>query len=1025
MNNLFSKSLLRTPIYSLQYYKNISDLDKKSLFEYLKKDEFFLYALYTSSPILYESFTIIQDFDEKLHSKILLSCYKYYTRMCTRCIPFGLFSGVNIINHEKTAGNSHLIRNNSIKTHTRLDSNYYHVLHESFSTFEKSEIRYYTNTSLYKLGKVFRYTEYESEKSSGKRKYILSQIESDAILNKIIKFCKKGAYYVDIVRLVADEGYEMEDSREYIDLLIESQIIVNNFSVSTIGETSEKFLLNEYKKNENSNEFKFLKCVNDMLSEIDHTDFQTSFSKTKELENLLLSRTTSKSDGLYFHKEVYFDSAEFNFEDSKLIRNAVEHAQLLGQKINPSNTRIAKFIETYSKRYGDTVRKLTDVVDIESGIGYGNFLNSGGIDDSSILSGLKNTTMPNSSIELTDIDLFLISKIKNNIDSKSIDIEEKELQHFKEKNKNRNFEGATFSFMANIYENDEEKKYIYLNNIGGNATRLVGRFTNGNHDIKGLAHEIAAYEENYYSDYTCVELDYIPESSLGNVIHREQFRNYKMSFLAGTQQDISIDDLLIQISNNKVVLLTEKGEKILPFFSNAFNVSHPKNLPLFELLVDVLSQFEITNANFFDIKHYHTFFNHIPRITINNTILYRESWAIVIDNLDISKETVFTEKLATEIKAYLSKRNIPVHFVLADGDNELVINYKNAISLEIFFNELKKKKSMIIYEWLPNELNSVVKSQDGSSTYNNEFLFLKKNTINPLLMPITDIRKSKAYKVKSHLTPYSDWVYFKIDIGNKTVDNFLFGLYILVKKLLADKVIEKFFYIKYVEGSFQLRIRFLLKNKLNYIHLLNTVVPYIEKYINDKQVIKFSIETYEREVLRYYGKKVTNFETIFYHDSILSIEMIKKGKGNETPVWIYCLEYIYLLLTNVLSETELILKYVEMLKNSFDKEFNADKFTTKSINLKYDNYIKKIQDIVIHERFSFNVKDKNFINILEEIKEISKDDEDKIFINLSNIIHMHIIRVVQNENRLYEYLIYSFLFKALKTKKYISLTHNN
>ncbi|WP_333596835.1 thiopeptide-type bacteriocin biosynthesis protein [Chryseobacterium flavum] len=1017
MNNLFSKSILRTPVYSLEDYNTLLALDKKSLFNYLKKDDFFLYALYTSSPGLHTTFIAIDDFNEKLHNKLLLSCYKYYVRMCTRCIPFGLFSGVSIIRHEQNNKNSYITRNQILKTHTRLDSNYFNVLHKSIHRNINFNLKYYTNSSLYKLGNVYRYTEYIADNDSGKRKYILSQIESDKILNKIIKFCRKGAYLKEILDILVTEGYEETDSKDYIISLIESQILIDSFSTSTIGDTPEKSLLKEYEKNKDSEEFRFLNNITNLIYDIDNSDFKTSFTKTKELETLLLSNTPPKNDHLYFHKEVYFEPEEYDFENSKLIKNALDHLNFIGKKVNPANTRISKFIEVYRKRYGDTIRKLTDVLDIESGIGYGNFLNSGGVGDSNILSGLKNgsTTIP--SIDLTEIDLFFINKIKNNQDSKEIIIQEKELQHFKEKSQNRDYEGATFSFMCNIYENEQNKRYIYLNNIGGNATKLVGRFTNGDKNIKALAQEISKHESDYYSDYICAELDYIPESSLGNVIHRDEFRDFKMSFLGGVNHDISIDDLLIQIEYNKVILLTPKGEKILPFFSNAFNTSHPKNLPLFELLVDIVNQFEATNANFFDIKHYHTFLNHIPRISVNNTILHRESWMISMENLKISKESIFSDDLAKEISNYLKGIKVPANFIIADGDNELVINLDSIIALEIFFNEIKKKKSVIIYEWLPNELKSIIRSPESKYSYNNEFLFLKKNNTKSAI--ISSTVNTKTNHIKSNMTPYSEWVYFKIDIGNKTVDNFLLNLQPVLKKLINNNIIKKFFYIKYVEESFQLRLRFLISDKLQYINLLNIITPFIQKYIDNRHVIKFSIDTYEREVLRYYGEKIVDFETIFFHDSMLSIEMIRTGKLNDRPVWIYCLEYIYLLLKQTLKDDETIYRFVEHMKGAFDKEFNANKFTTKSINLKYDHHLKDIHEIIIQNNHNLSLKNKQFDSIIKLVGKLKQENEDQIFIHLNNIIHMHIIRVVQNENRLYEYLIYSFIFKAIKTKKHI------
>lgn len=1011
MNNLFSNTILRTPVYSLESYNAFLSLNEKDLITYLKEDFFFMYALYTASPSLYRALKSIDVFDEKSHHKVVLACYKYYVRMCTRCVPFGLFSGVSVIKHQR-GSIDYISRGEKIKTHTRLDSDFYNLLHQFIREKVNFDLKLYPNTSLYRLGNTYRYIECGYNPGSGKRKYSLTQLESEIMLRKIIKFCNKGAGFDDILNLIVKEGYEEDEAKEYISSLMESQVLVDHLSVSSIGTSPEKKILNAFDETLHSEAFKFLSELHERILRIDTSDSNESFAETKKLEGIL-NDILPKNDQLYLHKEIYFEQQEHDFEKSELVKNALDHINWLGKRNNLSNPRISKFMEAYKNRYGDTVQKLTDVIDIETGIGYGKFLNVAASGDA-IVEGLKNPVYNNTtSIDITEEDLFIISKIRNNPDAREIKITEKELTRFKEKSLKSKNKGATFSFMGRMYEDGQKHPYIYINRVHGNASSLIGRFTNGSKEIKSLAYEISMYENICYSGYTCVELDYIPESSMGNIVHREQFRDFRISLLGGVEQDFHIDDLLIYIENNSVVIETGKGQKILPFFSNAFNVNHSGNLPLFELLVDILNQFEATNTSYFDIKDYHTFFNHIPRISVHNTILHRESWWVTADSLQIFKESRFNEAAAREIQKKLKEAGVSLDFIIADGDNELVINCKSTIALEIFFNEIKNKKSLILYEWLPGSFQSVVKSSDGTLSYNNEFIFLKKNETKPTEKPLNSTFR-KNTDIQGLMTPCSEWIYFKIIIGHKTADRFLIELYSVVKKLLKRNEIAKFFYIKYIENDFQLRIRFLITDRSRYHVVLDHFKQIINKYIRKKLVTKFSIDTYERELVRYHGAKIIDFETLFFHDSVLSIEMIRKGQSSGKPVWIYCLEYIYILLTQLLDDHVDIVQYLERMKRSYDKEFNADKFTTRSINLKYNQYKEDIYEIVLDHKFSLSLKNKHLITILSIMKELENHHDTEL--HFADIIHMHIMRVVKLDNKSYEYLIYSFILKAVKTK---------
>src|SRR5688572_33246336 len=93
----------------------------------LLHDGAFMEAVYLASPVLYEEcikwrdghITAKKDID-----KITRSLSKYYTRMSSRCTPFGLFSGCAVVNWNYEQPTAVTVSSASISRHTRLDMHY-------------------------------------------------------------------------------------------------------------------------------------------------------------------------------------------------------------------------------------------------------------------------------------------------------------------------------------------------------------------------------------------------------------------------------------------------------------------------------------------------------------------------------------------------------------------------------------------------------------------------------------------------------------------------------------------------------------------------------------------------------------------------------------------------------------------------------------------------------------------------------------------------------------------------------------
>ena len=115
--------------------------------------------------------------------------------------------------------------------------------------------------------------------------------------------------------------------------------------------------------------------------------------------------------------------------------------------------------------------------------------------------------------------------------------------------------------------------------------------------------------------------------------------------------------------------------------------------------------------------------------------------------------------------------------------------------------------------------------------------------------------------------PFDEWIYFKIYCSPKTAEKVLLELYpSFLKKLIKEKVIKKFFFVRYNDTGSHLRLRIqLVKEDMSYIlsQLKINLSPYLDRNI----IYNIELSSYQREIKRYGDHNIENIESLFFHDS--------------------------------------------------------------------------------------------------------------------------------------------------------------
>lgn len=270
--------------------------------------------------------------------------------------------------------------------------------------------------------------------------------------------------------------------------------------------------------------------------------------------------------------------------------------------------------------------------------------------------------------------------------------------------------------------------------------------------------------------------------------------------------------------------------------------------------------------------------------------------------------------------------------------------------------------------------------------------------------------------------PGSEWIYLKIYSGEKTADDLLIRVIIpIMKKLKKEQYLKKWFFVRYSDPDFHLRLRLLLNDTQYFGKVIYFFYEKLKKWNNDSLIWKVQLDTYNRELERYNKNLIEETESIFYADSECILSIIRKLNGNENYRWMIALKLVDELLTNFCLTIEEKQKTMKNLSNSFKTEFGFNKYYLKQFNLKFRENKKNITDILNNNS---NEKEKTLISLFRPIKKRTKklmsiieqinaksEKDHKVKDLLKSYLHMTMNRLFRSKNRLHELVLYDFMFR--------------
>lgn len=259
--------------------------------------------------------------------------------------------------------------------------------------------------------------------------------------------------------------------------------------------------------------------------------------------------------------------------------------------------------------------------------------------------------------------------------------------------------------------------------------------------------------------------------------------------------------------------------------------------------------------------------------------------------------------------------------------------------------------------------------------------------------------------------PGDKWLYFKIYLSPLNSNELLLNkIQPIINNWLNNNLIKKWFFIRYNDPNYHLRIRVELTDIPNMGIVIYDLRTQLSYELFNGIISNIQIDTYQREIERYGEKNIENCETFFYEDSVFVLDEIQKHL-DDIEMISQCINWILIFLFSLKLQSQEIKDFLKEMNDRYQKEFNLSIYQLKLINnehRKIRNSIINIFESIYEQAHSYNLK-YNWI--------ISGKINRQL---LSSLIHMHVNRLFILNQRLYEFIIYHMLCKIFDSieKKY-------
>jgi thiopeptide-type bacteriocin biosynthesis protein len=901
-------------------------------------------AVFVASPSLHESIDAWRENPDSVRGlKTERSLVRYFARMTGRPTPFGLFAGCSVGAIGDATDLSLAARDGHARS-TRLDAEYVQTLASALerNPLLRKDLKFRPNSTLYRSGGRVRYA--ESRFASGQRSHHLVSVEENEYLVGVLDRAARGATPGELADVLVDDEVTHADALEFVDELIEAQILGSELEPSLTGPEPIHALIATLEKYSDGAEYaRVLRDVRSELTALDSGGAAKS-SDYLRIANLLESLPAKFDLPRLFQVDLFKPAPGATLSTSvvdEMIRGVSVLAAMTDQD---SQSPLAEFKQAFVQRYDRREVSLVEALDEETGIGFGKS-QAPELEGSPLLAGIAVSQPLDAPASWTDRYSFLLAKLieAGAAGRQSIELSNEDVQQMAAA-RPAPMPGAlaaigTIAARSAAAINDGDFQVVLQGAMGPSGARMLGRFCHGDAELRQLVEQHLREEEAQTPDAIYAELVHWPEGRTGNVLMRPVLRGYEIAYLgrsgADNDMQIPVTDLTVRVEGDRIVLRSASLDKeIIPRLSNAHNYGW-KGLGVYKFLCAM--QHQASSGGYFWSWGPLESAPFLPRVTNGRVVLSRARWLVAADELKSLTQGSDAERFAA-VQRLRRERNLPQFVALREGDHELPMDLENWLSIDAALDTLKGHSSAALVEMFVDDL--ATEGPEGRFLHeivvpliNEQPQTVGGPTVgsptvsSPTVSSPVARRQSVSMPSVRRFAPGSEWLYVKVYAGSASVDRLLREhLAAVVEQATASRACDQWFFLRYSDPEPHVRVRFHGDPQ----RLLGEVMPLLERALaeplDEGWVSRVQYDTYEREVERYGGDEgILVAEQFFAADSAAALEILGACSGDEglDARWRLAVRSADQLLDDLDFSLPQKLELAQTLRDGFAREFGV------------------------------------------------------------------------------------------------------
>jgi len=992
---------------------------------------------------------------------------RYLLRMASRPTPFGLFAGCTpgSVAQDSEASRLALVPRSAYRRHSRLDMDYLFALceHLGRDAAVREAVRLRPNSSLYASGGRLRYA--EARLAGRLRTYHLVAVEAfealELILERAADPAEGGARLGDLAAaLVAadpDGEITLEEAREFLDEVVDNQILVPDLALEVTGEESTPGLLRQLAELGVEGEAEQrLERSRRALAAIDAggVSAPTVGSPTdryQEIATDLEPLGVPVEMSRLFQVDLVKPGAEVKLAP-EVVDEILRGVGLL-YRLGPAwrDSRIEDFSSAFRERYGEGREvPLLDALDEERGLGFERS-NQAGAEASPLLSGLP--MLPRGdrrTIPWAEREALLLRRLSEtllageaemvigNADVEALDgVERPPLPD-------------AFHTMVSLAASSPEGlaegdfRLLLAHAAGPSGARLLGRFCHTDEAIRTGVEEHLAAEEALAPDAVFAEIVHLPEGRIGNILARPLLRRFEIPFLghsgAPGGQQLPAQDLLITVSGERVRLRSKSlGREVIPRLTNAHNTSR-SSLGLYRFLAALQAQGRTGGVSWIWGPLEAAPF--LPRVTSGRIVFACARWRVSASEIRPLARASGAKRWRLA-QRWRHERHMPRLVALADGDNELLLDFRNPLSLDAVVEVIKNREEAVLTEVFPGPDELCAEGPEGRFFHELVVPFVRRpkepaedaalaraTAPAPSDGPSGSVERTPLPRI---LPPGAGWLFAKLYSGTASADRMLRDeVAPLARWTIETGAAQSWFFMRYGDPLWHLRVRF----RGDPGRLREEVQPRLEevfaRLLDSGTAWKAQLDTYEREMERYGGEAGMELsEELFFHDSEAVVALLEwcSGDAGADLRWRLALLGMDRLLADFGLDLEARLALAEPARDGFARRYRYEELLRTPVADRLRQERASLQRLLA---FDLETADEEYrpglailarrshaiAPIVQELQE--RDRRGELTTPLARIVpsyvHMFVNRLSRSAGPEHELVLYDFLVQLYRSQ---------